>query len=58
MSNIVFAFSGVLDKLSVRLILHGYCLTSLNKLILFMITLDEIDLVHFKRVQENKNIKI
>ena len=53
MSNKVFAFSRLINKLSVRLILHAYSLTSLNKLILFVTTLDEIDLVHFKRVQVN-----
>ena len=58
MPNKVFAFSGVLNKLSVGLIVHAICHASLNKLILNVITLDEVDLLHFKRVHVNKNINI
>jgi nucleosome binding factor SPN SPT16 subunit len=45
------AFSGVPFKALVTLIPNAYCLASVIELPFFVITLDEVELVHFERVQ-------
>lgn len=45
------AFSGVPHKALVTLMPNAYCLASVIELPFFVITLDEVELVHFERVQ-------
>jgi nucleosome binding factor SPN SPT16 subunit len=45
------AFSGVPNKSLVTLLPNAYCLASVIELPFFVITLDEVELVHFERVQ-------
>ena len=47
------AFSGVPHKSLVTLLPNAYCLASIIELPFFVITLDEVQLVHFERVQVN-----
>lgn len=47
------AFSGVPNKSLVTLLPNAYCLASVIELPFFVITLDEVELVHFERVQVN-----
>lgn len=47
------AFSGVPYKALVTLMPNAYCLASVIELPFFVVTLDEVELVHFERVQVN-----
>ena len=46
-------FSGVPHKALVTLMPNAYCLASVIELPFFVVTLDEVELVHFERVQVN-----
>ena len=52
------AFTGVPNKSLVTLLPNAYCLASVIELPFFVITLDEVELVHFERVQVNYIVNI